>query len=320
MSHKKYKEMLVLQLYNELKKEEQNELEKHLKECDECRNEKENLRKFRRAIPQTASFAEDEDLIVDSRKSLRYALRAERKRKSVRESISEFWRYSFPTPYKMAFGGVATMAIGIFIGYLAFADKTNSNVLDSGFITAGSKIAIEGSPQISGLKFINTNQTEGEVEFTYEQSFPMHVKGNINEPRIQKLLASAMVNDENPGVRLKTVNMIADNQKGKPDDDMKKSLINALKYDNNPGVRKEAMRVLRKLPFDNEIKDAFLFVLMNDKSSGMRIAAINNLGEAKDFEKFADMKMLNVLRERELKDDNDYIRIRAKTLLQEVKQ
>jgi hypothetical protein len=319
MAHKKYKELLILQLYNELGNEEQKELDEHLKVCDECRNEKENLRKFRKSIPETVPFAEDEDLLTESRRNLRYAIRGKRKRRSVWEIIAEFRRYSFQQKYKLALGSIATLAVGFFMGYLAFFPKLNDNIQDLGFYTIGKSVAY-GAPQIRGLKFISTNESAGEVEFTFEETIPMHVKGNMNEPRIQKLLANALINEQNPGVRLRTVNMVAENQKGKTDDELKRALINALKYDSNPGVRKEAILVLRQLPIDNEIKEAFLYTLTHDKNSGMRIAAINSLGEAKDFGKITDMKILNVLKEREQRDDNDYIRIRAKSLLQEVKQ
>jgi hypothetical protein len=319
MTHKKYKELLILQVYNELGSNEQKELDEHLRICKECKNEKENLKKFKGSIPNTMSFNEDEDLITESRRNLRNAIRMKRNKKSVWEVILDFWKYSFSIKYKFALGGISTLALGFFIGYLAFFQKSNINISEAEFQTIG-KTVIYGAPQINGMKFIKTDDQSGEVEFTFDETIPMHVKGKMDEPRIQKLLAKALVNEQNPGVRLKTVNMVAENQKGKTDDELKKSLINALKYDNNPGVRKEAIRVLRNLPFDNEIKDAFLFVLMNDKNSGMRIAAINCLGEAKGFEKTTDTKILNVLREKERMDDNDYIRIRAKSLLQEVKQ
>ena len=73
---------------------------------------------------------------------------------------------------------------------------------------------------------------------------PMHVRGNINDGNEQKVLARALVNEENAGVRLQTVNAIASHapEQKNLDPEVKTALISALKGDQNPGVRQEALR------------------------------------------------------------------------------
>jgi HEAT repeat protein len=100
---------------------------------------------------------------------------------------------------------------------------------------------------------------------------------------------------------------------------VKSALISALKNDNNPGVRMESLKTLLNLPFDNEINESLLYVLQHDKNSGLRIAAINGLASATLNGKTMDEQTLKVLNQKVKNDDNEYVRIRAASLLKEDK-
>jgi HEAT repeat protein len=102
-----------------------------------------------------------------------------------------------------------------------------------------------------------------------------------------------------------------------PDDKVKKALITSLKIDENPGVRREALNVLKKFPKDEEIKEAFLYVLSNDRNSGLRVSAINALVDWKQEDISLDDEMRNILNKKAEADPNEYVRIRAASLLKE---
>jgi HEAT repeat protein len=130
------------------------------------------------------------------------------------------------------------------------------------------------------------------------------------------------VNEKNPGLRLRTVNTISsqlETEKFNADPKIKNALITALKIDDNPAVRREALNALIKFPFDGEIRDAYLFVLSNDHNSGMRVAAINALAQLKVEGTSLDDKILNVLNRKAENDESDFIRLRAASLVREVK-
>ena len=65
---------------------------------------------------------------------------------------------------------------------------------------------------------------------------------------------------------------------------------------------------------------AILHVLLHDESAAMKIAAINSL----DLSKYDDTKerdlLSEILKDRSLNDENNYIRIKAKAALQEANQ
>jgi hypothetical protein len=318
MDHNKYKEWLLLLMYDELGSDEQEELKAHLNECNECKEEYGKLKKFKNIVSPSLFNPIDDSMLMESRLDLHSAIKTERRRKSPVQKIMEFFERFNSPGYRIAFGGVAVFTIGFFVGYLLFFPKSGSTNEQNTLISERTEL-VKGEVQISGLKFIDAVASDGEVEFTFDEIIPMHIKGNVNDNKIQKILASALVNEQNPGIRLKAVNAMAAQQTNNPDKETKEALINALKSDENPGVRKEALQVLKKQTFDNEIRDAFLYVLKNDENSGLRIAAINSLAEAKDIKKLSDANMINALKERVQTDDNSYIRMRAKTILMEVK-
>ena len=126
-----------------------------------------------------------------------------------------------------------------------------------------------------------------------------------------------MLNEENPGVRLKAVNAI--NRQGLETQDVetKAALIKAMETDSNAGVRKEALSALMRLPFDAEIKKALLHALMSDGNPGLRVAAINALDSARTGALGVDSDMLGILKQKAETDDNNYIRVKARAVIQE---
>jgi HEAT repeat protein len=158
------------------------------------------------------------------------------------------------------------------------------------------------------------------VEFTFDAVRPVKMMGSVNDPQIQKVLTHAMLNDDNPGVRLRAVNAITAPRVEQPDNELKAALILALKTDPNAGVRREALNALQRYPPDNAVKNALLHTLLTDKNPGLRIAAINGFDSLRARGQSADQSIVSALRNRMLSDDNTYIRMRAKTVLQEARE
>jgi hypothetical protein len=77
------------------------------------------------------------------------------------------------------------------------------------------------------------------------------------------------------------------------------------------------LKVLKNLLYDDEIKNAMLNVLMNDKTSGLRIEAINVLAQAQKNGYNFNEQDLSVFKQRLQADENNYVRYKAKTVLEE---
>ncbi|HDZ58607.1 MAG TPA: HEAT repeat domain-containing protein [Ignavibacteriales bacterium] len=126
-----------------------------------------------------------------------------------------------------------------------------------------------------------------------------------------------MLNAQNPGSRLNSINAMNSEKTFKFDSDVKSALITVVMTDKNPGVRREALKVLKKLPFDDRIKLAFLYVLTNDSVSGLRIEAINALADAANNGNKLNDSEVDLFKNKLRMDDNNYIRYKSKTILQE---
>ena len=321
MDHQVYKEWLQLLIYGELTDEQKAELDAHVRTCTECKSELKQLERFHSLLSHHRSVEPTDELLAEARQELRAALRIERSRQTFWDWITEFIpRFVFPK-YAVAFGAVAVLAIGIALGRYVLSPLTQPQQ-PVPTQTAKSAALLDGETRISNVRFIDADASDGEVEFTFDAIAPVRIKGSINDDRVQKVLVHALLNDQNPGVRLRSVNAFASQAHNLklPDPQVKKSLIAALKSDANPGVRKEALRVLLTFPFDEEIKSAFLHVLLHDKNAGLRIAAINSLDSVRIVGQHSDNEFLDVLKEKMQSDENNYVRIRAKAVLQEVRQ
>ncbi len=307
MEHKKFEEMLILYSWNELKKDERNEFERHMLGCNSCKNELEVLTKFHEMIKTNLTEELDEDALFESRQELLAQIRNLNRKKFQFSKVWEFLTTPTSGSLKLAYS-VASVVILFAVGYFAFFNKPNIQLQSQNGIA-------QVESNITNLQFISSNFDKGEVEISYDQITPVKLKGNVNDPEIQKILAQSLIDNENPGVRLKTVNAILSEKSAGTSNVFKDALIKAMMYDNNPGVRKEAMNVLCNLQFDDQIRDAMIYVLQNDKNSGLRIQAINCLEVKNDLQKITDPNTINVLKKKMEEDENSYIKLRAKTIL-----
>lgn len=307
MDHSDWKERLALILYDELPEPQRKETEDHLHACESCRTELEELRKLHHVLGPQTLLKPAEQLLMESRQQLRSALRNEREKKSFWEHLGEKLYGGAPS-YQIALGYCSAIIIGLLIGYAAFGRTTPPSKTVA--------VPVRGDVQISNVRFIDANPSDdGQVEFAFDAITPMKVKGRVNDERIQKVLTYALLQEQNPGMRLRAINAIGESQTT-PDLEIKKALITTLKSDENAGVRREALSLLQKFPFDQEIKQAFLYVLENDKNAALRIAVIQSLAT----KKAGDKEVVNVLKERVETDDNNYIRMKAKAVLQEISE
>ena len=316
MDHQQYRENLSLLLYGELGKSEETELREHMKHCESCAKEFEELETLFSTIDSAKFPKASEPLLQDARMELRAALRLERSKKTWKDIWTERIQGWLPL-FRLTFASLASLALGIFIGYKAISPSIptpqNSNAQNQGGIHAGP--VGEGETQITNVKFQDSNTSDGQIEFTFEAVRPMKYKGSINNPNIQKVLTYALVNEQNPGVRLHAVNALNAKREHKPDGEVKRALIEALTKDENPGVRKEALTALQKFDVDEDIKKAYLYVLVHDQSPGLRVEAIKSM----ENERLMDQEVVSVLKGMQT-DENEFVRLNAKRLVQEVSQ
>lgn len=324
MNHTEYQEKIELLLYGELTAAEHEEAERHMEACDACRAHFEELKKLHGLLARYAPVQASEELLQEARSGLRSALAHAPRGNGIREWLAGLFSPAAGPRYALALAGAVTVALGFFLGYLVFA--TRAAQVEQPGSTAPVVPAKTERPllpdggQITNVRFLNSDVKGGEVEFTFDAIVPMHMKGKVNEPQIQQVLSYALLNEQNPGTRLRSVNAMASEQATGSDEDVKRVLITVLRSDDNPGVRKEALEALQKFRFDDEIKRAFMGALAKDPNSAIRIDAIKALKASNPKDIAADQALLEMFRDKMKTDDNPYVRIQANAVLQEIKQ
>ena len=299
---KDYQHQITLLLYNELDERTRGELELHLRECGVCKDAFESERAMHSVLAEdTPSWDVPSDLLLESRKALADALdRMENKR--------SWWRMpAFSvvfTPMRLL-ESAALITMGLALG--VYVSNQQARVAPPVALNSSANSqspAIPRNGTISNLQVINADPSTGQVELAGEVSQPLRFHGKIEDDTVRQLLFSALRDANNPGSRLKAVEVLSQ----KPtDESIEEALINALVYDDDPGVRMRAVEGLKTFANEQHVRAAFMHTLQNDENAGIRIAAIDALlaRNAKDPE------LAQKLTEATKKDDNPYIRTKV---------
>src|SRR5436309_617971 len=147
MNHQQYREMLSLLLYGELNEDDSSVIHEHLKECAECRSEWESLKKLHQVMGSRPTRMAD-NLLEASRAELRSSL-------NIR-----------PASYKSWMGMAAALVVGILLGHAFFGPRHTQVAVVKPAITAPNPFS-RGNVEITNLRFIDSNPSDGKVEFTF---------------------------------------------------------------------------------------------------------------------------------------------------------
>lgn len=284
MKHNEYRQMIQLSLYSELSEEKQKKLISHLETCEVCRQELEHQKNLMKLITDSKNLEVDEDLLKEAR---------------------------------LALGAISVLIIGLVVGSL-FLGREKIIIKDQQPVFNSASLS-QNDLRVSNLQFIDSDPADGEIEFTFDASKQIHYKGSVNNPEVQNFLTYAILNDQNAGSRLNSINVMDNYKKTSLDREIKNALITVVMTDKNTGVRREALKLLNRSPFDESTKQAYLFVLLHDSSSALRIEALNALIEANKSGHSLNRNDLDLVIKQASLDDNSYIKLKSKTLLEEYK-
>jgi hypothetical protein len=317
MTHDEYRDLLYVAASGDMDQDARSVLERHLAVCEQCRKEYGELQSLHRTLLKHGPGIEaDDHLLAEARQELRVALRQEASRRSA--WFGWFGAGLFPPPVQIALGGAFVLAVGLMLGRTVFPSASVQEPSAAApLAVAGGVRPVEEETKITNVHFVGRGSESGEIEFTFDAVTPVRMRGSIDDPKVQKVLTHAMLNEENPGVRLQAVNALGMEGLQSQDVETKAALIKAMEADANAGVRKEAMNALRRLPFDTDIKKALLHTLMTDANPGLRVAAINALDSARTSAAGVDSEILAVLKHKAETDDNNYIRVKARAVILE---
>jgi anti-sigma factor RsiW len=302
------RENIALQVYGELADDARHELEQHVARCTDCAAELKAEQDFHALLAQDRAEDPPPNLVAASRMRLQEALETAKQ--------GTMWNR-------------LTFDPGIWLRQVRFSPALASAILILGFaggVTATYKLygarptntaavinpsnstAVPSEASITGISSIVQQPGTNQISIKYNTLSTQEAQGSLNDEKIQQLLLYAARNNYNTGVRVDSVDLLA--QKS-GDMQVREALIYALQNDTNPGVRLKSLSALGNyVKDDTNVRDAVLRALVNDNNSGVRIEALRLIEPVK-----ADGSVRGVLMALAAKDQSTYIKSQARTML-----
>lgn len=314
--HKDYRERLALYVYDELNDAERVELEAHLQACPECREELQQLRALRQAIPAKPLIEPDEATLQSLRNMVSYKIRSGKRRQGGFGNF--FASFLQPAPaLRIGFAAVVFI-LGFFLGRQQLSPQPdNADTVLQDLLTANRQIQSGNSavnPLLASVERINYDPQSGNIEIYYTTVNDIRLKGKADNAAVRQLLREAILEEQNPTVRLhavKAAESIAESPVGL-DQDVLQALIFLLEKEQNPGVRLKVLRALSAQMPDPQVKSALTKILLDDPNPALRIAALEGL-LAHPLSR-ADIDILKTVARR---DPNSFIQSRAERKISE---
>jgi hypothetical protein len=317
MKEEKLNELLHLYVLDELSGSEKTELEEYLENSESARRELENLQNLFNTLSANRPADVNEDMLITSRQNVMRQIRIEETRESILTKILQWFDLVSVNGYRLAASTASAVVIGVLIGFLIFNRSTIETSVNSSQETINIDNILKNGRSLSNIRF-DTDPVSGSVEISFDAVKSLTYNGSMDDEVVKSLLAAALLNNKNPGSRLRTVNTLVEQTTviENQDPKIKTALITSLKNDSNPAVRKAALEALKNFKYDKDIRDVILYVLSNDTNSGLRVNAINTLAGLKIDGISIDDKIRNELNNQLTSEENGFIKYRAAALLE----
>jgi len=301
--------LVPLYFYGELPPEEEDSLEQHLDACAACAREAERQREIsvaldRRAVqPSAALLAECRHDLMRAvyRQEAPVLRRAEPGRHPSRAAaLIPQWLPSLGA-WRMPLGASALLALGFAAARLT--------VPGAGGPASLASLTPDVISSVRSVQPAHDGSQPGEVQIVLDETRRRVVNGKLNDANIQRLMLAAAHDENNPGVRWESVDLLKSHSDSSP---IRELLLNRVAEDPNPGVRLKALDGLKTYAGDPEVRKVLAGVLVRDDNPGVRIAAVDALTA------HADDDMVGFLQSVVQKEDNTYVRRRCAKALQDM--
>ena len=297
---------ITLYVFDELADDARYELEQHVGRCSPCAAELKAEGDFKTVMSSVAAPEPTPNLLAASRMRLQEALETTEPHTGWRRWVLEpaLWFRQM----KLAPAAVALLLLAGFGGGAAttysIAGKTPVVQREG-----GDKAAPDLSQaSVVGIRGITPKPGSNQVDIKYDTLVPQSVTGSTDDPHIRQLLLFAARNNSNSGVRVDSVDLLAQ----KPEDErIRQVLIYALQNDTNPGVRLKALDALGPyVKGDIQVRDAVLQALVHDTNPGVRTEAVELMKTVR-----ADASVRQILEHLAVQDKDLSIRSLSRSIL-----
>jgi len=294
----------TLYVYGELADDARHELEQHTARCADCAAELRAEQEFHARLSQDRAADPSPNLLAASRMQLQEALETAHQGGFLRRLAFDPANWLRQVRFSPALASailILGFAGGIGTSYRLYGPHATTAVTPT----------VPPSPteaSITGISSITQEPGTNQISIKYNTVSTQEAQGSLNDERIQQLLLYAARNNYNSGVRVDSVDLLAQKT---GDTQVREALMYTLQNDTNPGVRLKSLDALGNyVKDDTNVRNAVLRALVNDTNSGVRIEALRLLEPVK-----ADGSVRGVLMALAAKDQSTYIKSQARTLL-----
>jgi hypothetical protein len=303
---------IIFYVYNELEDDARYEVEQHLGRCPECASELKASRKLHATLSERPVHEPTPNLLAASRMRLQEALETTTQGGLLQRLIFEpaIWlRQIRMAPalaaviFILGFGG----GIGATYNFLS----ARPPITDGAALITPTNNPAYDQASIAGIRSITQDPGSNQVTIKYDTVSTQDVQGSLNDQRIQQLLLFAARSNFNSGVRMDSVDKLAQ----LPNEiHVREALVYALHNDSNPGVRLKALEGLSTfVAQDVRVRDAVVQALISDTNPGVRMQALRLVEPLK-----ADSSVRSALTKVTETDQSVSIRSQARTMLSQV--
>ena len=302
------RELIWLAMYDEITSEQNSILENHLQTCSECQLDYEETRRTITLLNNKLQLGATELQLESSRTELHERLLFLTQPKLNKNWGAKLWQVvslDFAPSWRFA-TAVALLFIGIFTGKFFFAmPRTGADA----FFPSLAELL---ESNISNIESVHYDPGTRQVAIKLNTLNDFTIRGDIEKPEIQLMLAHSLANEERPNVRLKSVRALE--QTRTLNDDAVHSLADLIDSEENTGIRLRAVKLLTSIPITPALKEVLaqtlLKVLLNDSNSAIRIEAFRGLSRIENG------AIAPALFDAAKNDSSEFIRTKAQQMLE----
>jgi anti-sigma factor RsiW len=224
-----------------------------------------------------------------------------------------------------------SMTVLVVAGFLAGVAGQRLRVVPPQAVSARPAMTVSAAPKITEQQLQSAGSAHvawvtpsgsrtPTVQVQLMSQTPMNIVGAPDDADVERALTFVLENSQrfDPDARLDSLDVLRTRA---ADPDVRHSLCAAARLDRNPGVRMKAIEALQGFEQDPVVRQTLLDALQSDDNSGVRVEAIDLLVNALRSNRgfgAPDAQTLDVLRDRQRNDSNNYVRLQSAAALREL--
>lgn len=328
-----YEPLIAEALFGELSPEERRRLDRHVATCDACAEE---LRAMQATLQITAERERPEPPPSFWHgywpRLVRRMEREPANGESLTDRLIAWWQSVTAAPPAMRWALQGAMAIALLVGgfwlgrqqtapgasddLLFGAEEPAAALSDLMPASTSTHTEQASAPMLASIEDITYDLSDGTVEIRYNAMSDIVVRGTPDDPTIQQLLQTAMLNEQDPSARLNALQAV---EKTRPsaNDDLVQALTYLAQAEQDPGMRLRSVRALRALQqetasaLSTDTRDVLINILLNAPDPALRIEALQALMDSAPASGAPPHYLYEVQN-----DSNSYVRYQAQQALQ----